>query len=408
METKFWILDTLEKFLHKIGLNSSVADVVIFVVITTALVLIIKFSGIIIMKILNKVLSKAKFKIGLSLRDTVKKSKLLKQILHYIMILAAKIASHILYKGFPANIIDLINQTFDTLSVIFFTFVVITVIDIAHKHYNKTPNAQIRSIKGFIQTLKIMVWLIAILISFTIISGISLTKILTGLTAFAAVLMLVFKDSILGLVASIQISSNDAIRLGDWIATSDNKASGIVVDINLTYCKVKNWNNTITYVPIYNLVNQSYVNWREMYPTGGRKLVNTSVVIDTNFIKILSEDEFNIIKENELVKPYYEEMSTLCGEDNMSNLSLYRTYIECYIRKNESINPTMDTVMTYASHDGEGVKLSAYSYTTKTGYVNYEHAQCNLLEHMLSTATIFDIVICQRGTRIVPVVSENL
>lgn len=400
MAKKFWFFDDIDKALHGWGIDPNVINIFVFIIITILLIFIIKFFNKLINKFVTKLLSHRKVQLSPTTKDFLLHSKLLVRILNFILVLICNYLCRFLYGGFIPDIVSVMTHAFNVLTIFFFTLILMTVVDLVHKRITIKSGTQ--SMKGFVQTIKLVIWMIAAILCFTMITDTSISKMMTGIAAFAAVLMLVFKDPILGLVASIQITTNDSIRLNDWIQTSDNTANGIVKEVNLTYVKVLNWNNTTTFVPIYSLISQSYINWREMYDSNGRKFTNAQVVIDTNFVRLLTDEEVATISQNELVAPYYAKMTELCQKEKLTNMSLYRTYIECYLAARKDINTSIFNVMIYQPHQGEGVTLTAYTYCTKTGYTDFEHIQCNILEHMIATAPIFNIVLCQMGTFKIP------
>lgn len=400
MVKKFWFFDYIDKALHGWGINPNVINLFVFILITIILIVFIKFLNKLIKKLITKILSHSSVHMNPTTKEFLLNSKLLIRVLNFLVILLCNYLCRFLYGGFIPDIVSIMTQTFNVLTLFFFCLILMTVVDLVHKRITIKSGTQ--SMKGFVQTIKLAIWIIAAIVSFTMITDTSISKLFTGIAAFAAVLMFVFKDPILGLVASVQISTNDSIRLGDWIQTSDNTANGIVKEVNLTYVKVLNWNNTTTFVPIYSLISQSYINWREMYDSNGRKFTNAQVVIDTNFVRLMSDEEVATISQHELVAPFYEKMKVLCEKEKLTNISLYRTYIESYLAARDDINSGIFNVMIYQPHDGEGITLSAYTYCKKTGYEDFEHIQGNVLEHMIAVAPIFSIVLCQMGTFKIP------
>lgn len=400
MVKKFWFFDYIDKQLNGLGINPNVINLFVFILITVVLIVIIKFFNNFIQKLVTKLVSHRNSKLSPSTKEFLIHSKLLVRVLNFLLVLVCNYLCRFLYGGFIPDIVSIMTHAFNVLTIFFFTLILMTVVDIVHKRISDKSGTQ--SMKGFVQTIKLVIWIIAAILCFTMITDTSISKMMTGIAAFAAVLMLVFKDPILGLVASVQITTNDSIRLNDWIQTSDNTANGIVKEVNLTYVKVLNWNNTTTFVPIYSLISQSYINWREMYDSNGRKFTNAQVVIDTNFVRLLTDEEVATLSQNELITPYYEKMTALCQKEKLTNLSLYRTYIECYLAARDDINSSIFNVMIYQPHQGEGITLTAYTYCTKTSYADFEHIQCNILEHMIATAPVFNIILCQMGTFKIP------
>lgn len=402
MVEKFWILDNLDKFLIRIGLGQSFSDAIIFILITAVLVGIIKLVNYLAGKLICFILNNKHFKVRDDIKNIILHNKMLSRILNFLLILIARGLASTIYQGFSLSVMKFVDHTLTVAAIIAFALILMSVIELVFEIYSKKPNTKAGSMKSFVQSVKIITWMLAILISFTVYTESSVSKVLTGLTAFAAVLMLVFRDTILGFVASIQLSSNDSIRLGDWIVTNDGKANGTVTDMNLTYVKVRNANNTVTYVPIYNLVSQPFTNWREMYAKGMRKLGFLSITVDTNFVRVLDDKDMERISGDERIKPLYENMKAALGTGQITNLAMFRQYMELYLASRKEINAKSGNVVSFAAHNGQGLTLQADSFSNLTNYNDWVHFQCSMIEHLISVTPLFDIVVCQQGTQTLP------
>ncbi|MBO7272552.1 MAG: mechanosensitive ion channel [Bacteroidaceae bacterium] len=229
------------------------------------------------------------------------------------------------------------------------------------------------TLQGVFQMLKIVVISIGAIVVVSIFFDKDPSNLLAGLGASAAILMLVFKDSILGLVAGIQLSANDMLRPGDWIAMPKYGADGFVIDVTLTTVKVQNWDNTITTIPPYALVSDSFQNWRGMFNSGGRR-VKRSINIDTNSITFCEgELRKNLIKKG-LIKADEEQKQV--------NLTLFREWLEEWLRNHPAIHKEMIVMVRQLQPTAHGLPLELYFFSSNTAWVVYEHLQAEIFEYI--------------------------
>lgn len=229
------------------------------------------------------------------------------------------------------------------------------------------------TLQGVFQMLKIVVISIGAIVVVSIFFDKDPSNLLAGLGASAAILMLVFKDSILGLVAGIQLSANDMLRPGDWIAMPKYGADGFVTDVTLTTVKVQNWDNTITTIPPYALVSDSFQNWRGMFSSGGRR-VKRSINIDTNSITFCEgELKKNLIKKG-LIKADEEQKQV--------NLTLFREWLEEWLRNHPAIHKEMTVMVRQLQPTAHGLPLELYFFSSNTAWVVYEHLQAEIFEYI--------------------------
>ena len=247
-----------------------------------------------------------------------------------------------------------------------------------------------RPLKGIYQ----MVYLITIIIGAVLIISILIDKdattILTGLGASAAVLMLIFKDSILGLVAGVQLSANDMLRPGDWISMPKFGADGYITEVTLTTVKVQNFDKTITTIPPYALVSDSFQNWRGMRESGGRR-IKRSIFIDANTIRFCTEEECKRLQEKGLLKT--------SGNENVKqliNLRLFRNYVIDYLKSNPEIHPDYWQIVRMLQPTPEGIPLEIYCFSKTTEWIAYEDVQNRLFEHIFAVLHEFGLKIFQR------------
>lgn len=244
-----------------------------------------------------------------------------------------------------------------------------------YKLSHEAEKTKDHTLKGVFQMLKIIVICISIIIVVSIFFDKDPSNLLAGLGASAAILMLVFKDSILGLVAGIQLSANDMLRPGDWITMSKYGADGFVIDVTLTTVKVQNWDKTITTIPPYALVSDSFQNWRGMFCSGGRR-IKRSINIDTNSIRFCEgELKDNLIKKG-LIK----------SDDNEKrvNLTLFREWLEEWLRNHPDINKEMIVMVRQLQPTAHGLPLELYFFSSDTAWVAYEHLQAEIFEYIFA------------------------
>ena len=223
------------------------------------------------------------------------------------------------------------------------------------------------------------------------------TVLLTGLGASAAVLMLVFKDSILGFVAGVQLSQNDMIRLGDWIQMPDGSANGNVEEITLNTVKVRNWDNTLTMIPPYTLVTTPFKNWRGMQESGGRR-ADKNIYINLNTLEICSKDMISDIRKNvpaidSYIKALPEDSVT---EGTVTNIQLYRKYIEIYLSHHPDVNQSLDIIVTQKEATAYGVPIEVYFFTRDKAWAVYERKQSDIFDHLMAIVPEFGLQLYQR------------
>lgn len=279
--------------------------------------------------------------------------------------------------------------------------VLITVINALHDIYHQTEMGKQRSIKGYIQVVKTIIYFVGSLMIISILVKKDLSSLFAGLTAFAAVLMFVFKDAILGLIAGIQISSNDILRMGDYIEMPSKNVDGTVIDIKLNTVKVHNTNKTISTIPTYAFVSESFWNWRGLDIADGRR-IKRSINIDISSIRYCSESQLKELRKVELLQPYFEKKDSEYGSKTdiwsgkgYTTLSLFRAYLDAYLSNNSHINKNMNFMIRHLQPTEHGLPLEVYVYTHEKVGPKYEAIQADIFDHILAIAPNFGIKIFQ-------------
>ena len=285
-----------------------------------------------------------------------------------------------------------------------FSSIVSTLEDI----YNTQEMSKLKPITSLVQVIKIVLYVIAVLVSIAYLLDTKISTILISLGTISAVLMLVFQDFIKGFVGSIQLSANDMLRIGDWIAMGP--ADGNVLEINLTTVKVQNWDNTITTIPTYQMVSSPFTNWRGMSESGGRRIART-INIDVNTVRYCTPEMLEKYKHYGLVKEYLIEREKDIAEYNkannidtseimngrqQTNLGIFRAYIKAYLNNNPKLNHNLTMMVRQMQPTEFGVPLQIYAFSSDKQWVNYEEIQSDIFDHIISAAAMFDLKIYQK------------
>lgn len=277
--------------------------------------------------------------------------------------------------------------------------------------YSRNPDNRHRPIKGYLQVVQIIVFVLAALIVISTLLGRSPWIFVSGIGAMTAVLMLVFKDTILSLVASIQIASNDMVRVGDWIEMPDSNADGDVIDIALHTVKVQNWDKTITTIPTYKFISDSFKNWRGMSDSGGRR-IKRSIYIDVSSIRFLRDDEIERYREWGLLHQYIESKQGEIDHFNaqpgrnaainadirrLTNVGTLRAYIEAYLRAHPTVHVQGYTLIVRQLQPGpDGLPIEIYCFSNDQDWTRYEALQSDIFDHILAMVDEFGLKVYQQ------------
>lgn len=304
------------------------------------------------------------------------------------------------------TVIERTALAYITLTV---TLVISNILNAINDIYEQTPKAKERSIKGIIQTISIAFYAVAAIVIISIIMGKSPLIILSGVGAMTAVLMLIFKDTILSFVAGLQLNYNEMISKGDWISMPSFQADGTVIDIALHTVKVQNWDKTITTIPTYALMQNSFKNWKGMENSGGRRICR-NLFIDISSIKFLNKDDIAKFKEINLLRNYletkekeitsYNRDKSVKPEDlingrNLTNIGTFREYIRAYITNNPMIRKDMTILVRQLEATPSGLPIQLYIFTNTTEWIKYEAIQSDIFDHLFAVAPEFNIRLFQ-------------
>ena len=288
---------------------------------------------------------------------------------------------------------------------------VLELLTVLNKLSESIESLKNKPIKGYVQIVKIIVTSFTAIIIFAIVTGQSVAYYISGLGALTAVLLLIFQDTILSFVASVQIGQNDIIKIGDWIEVQEFGADGDVVDIALHTVKVQNWDKTITTIPTSKIVNTSVKNWRAMSEYGGRR-IKRSLLIDISSIKFLNKNEIEELVKLAPLKKYItskieevDQYNSSIAESNnsqeirrLTNIGTYRAYVESYLKQNSNLNTdTMTFLVRQLPSSPEGVPIEIYTFTNTTEWVKYEQIQSDIFDHLFAILPKFGLRVYQNG-----------
>lgn len=291
------------------------------------------------------------------------------------------------------NTLEFISRLVLTVSLFFLFRAISALLLVFEDMYEGHQKTQTHSIKGYLQLIRIVFWCLAFIVLASALVNKSPLLMISGLGALSAVLLLVFKDTLLSLVASAQISTNDMLRIGDWIEMPQAGADGEVIDVALHTVKVQNWDKTVTTIPTYKLFSESYRNWRQMFESGGRR-IKRSLRIDASTVRFLNDEEINALGRFSLIHDYLNEKKEKLADANrrkdgvnrrrLTNLGTFRAYANAYIRQKEGVHPGMTLMVRMLEPTAEGIPLEVYCFSSKTAWVEYESIQGDIFDHLIA------------------------
>lgn len=317
---------------------------------------------------------------------------------------------------YSASLFGVFSSPIQKLSMVYMIlagFMVInSILDAIVVIYRSFEIARQRPIKGYVQIAKIIIFIFIAIFALSVLLDRSPLLLLSGLGAMTAILLLVFKDSILGLVASIQLSMNDMVRVGDWIEMPKYGADGDVIDISLHIVKIQNWDKTISTIPAYALISDAFKNWRGMDESGGRR-IKRSINIDMSSIKFLDGELLARLDKFEKLTKYLKEkieevskfnieqkvdVSYLINGRHLTNIGTFRAYIQSYLKDHPSISNDMTFLIRQLAPGPDGLPMEIYVFSNDQDWIRYEGIQSDIFDHILSVIPLFDLKVFQHPT----------
>jgi len=404
-------MEQLTDWLLRTGLNETAAGIAARVIAFLLMIVAAYVANFLAKKLLLRAIRKLVERTKTVWDDMLVKRKVFNRLSHLAPALVIYAMASFVAKGNETAI-----ATIQRIAVVYMAAVGLlvldallsTVIDI----YRTFEIAHKRPIRGFVQAAKIILYVVGAIIIVSIVMGKSPGLLLGGLGAMTAVLMLIFKDSILGLVAGIQLSTNQMLHIGDWVEMPKYGADGDVIDITLTTVKVQNWDKTITTIPTYALISDYFKNWRGMSESGGRR-IKRSIHIDMTSIKFCTADMLERFKRIKYIKEYVErklqeinEHNTAEGIDeadlvngrHLTNIGTFRAYVAAYLRHHPKVHQGMTFLVRHLQPTAEGLPVQIYIFSNDQVWANYEAIQADIFDHILAVIPEFELRVFQNPT----------
>jgi miniconductance mechanosensitive channel len=297
------------------------------------------------------------------------------------------------------------SKLIEILAVLFLIFIVRSLLYTIRDYSKSSDLFKNKPVDSYVQVFLILIWFIGFILIMSLITGKNVTTFLTTIGAFSAIILLIFKDTILGFVASIQITINDTVRIGDWITMESSGADGDVISISLTSVKVQNFDKTITTIPTYKLISDSFINWRGMSDSDGRR-IKRSLLIKPSSIRFLKDKELvelsGIDRISEYINDRQKEIESynnskkiekrlLINGRNITNIGLFRRYTETYLEQHPMVNKQMMIMCRQLRPTSQGVPLEVYVFSKDKDWKKYEHIMSDIFDHLLSSIKFFHL-----------------
>jgi miniconductance mechanosensitive channel len=398
------LIEYISKWLMDYGINknlslfvsNTITILIIIFIIVTAYLLTKKF----IIGTIKTHIKRSKNKWD----DILVKRKVLEQLAHIIPALVI----HLFAPAFPVYG-DLIERLAFSYIVVVVIVTIGKLLNVADDIYRQFEISREKPIKGYLQVFKIIVYIIGAIIVISVLTDRSPLAILGGIGAATAILTLVFQNSILGFVASIQLVWNNMLRIGDWIEMPKYGADGDVIEISIHTVKVQNWDKTIVTIPTHALISDSFKNWRGMREAGGRR-IKRAIYIDMTSIKFCTEEMLERFKKIQYIQEYLEskirdieeynrknniDTDNIVNGRHLTNIGTFRAYVENYIKNHPKLNKGMLQIVRQLQPTEKGLPLEIYTFTNDTAWINYESIQADIFDHILAVLPEFDLRIYQ-------------
>ncbi len=405
------MLETLEQFILTWGASEPVAHsaarLIAFVVVLILSLVTFFIASRIVLRIVERIALKTKAQWD----DKIVSSKALFWAANLAPAIVIYLLASTALRGWDVAV-QIVLGTAQIYMVVVALLALDAVLNAALEIYNDFPVSREIPLKGFVQVAKLILYIFAAIVVISTLLRKSPVYLLSGMGVLASVLILVFKDAILGFVAGIQLSANRMLAKGDWIEMPKYGADGDVVEVALTTVKVQNWDKTITTIPTYALITDSFKNWRGMSESGGRR-IKRSIYVDLNTIKRCTPEMLERFKRVKYIADYVEEksqelarwnqergidMSDVANARHLTNVGTFRAYIQSYLENHPEINGDMTLLVRHLEAMAEGLPIQIYCFSRDQAWANYERIQADIFDHILAIAPEFDLRIFQKPT----------
>lgn len=402
-----FIRDWSMNFLSNMGISEQFIKYINLIFLIAIVIVLVYILQVVTRKIITLVLDRTSRIKKLSFLKYLINRKFPKYVAMIVPFSLIKGSIPTIFFDFPKTM-AFFDKLADAYIVIYVIWLISSVLNAFADMLGERDSLRDKPLKSYFQVVKIFLFAIGILVVIAILVSEKPAVLLGGLGAASAILMLVFKDTIMGFVASIQLSANDMVRIGDWITMDRFGADGDVFEINLTTVKIRNFDKTISYVPPYSLISESFQNWRGMQETGGRR-IKRSVHIKQSSIRFIEvENELERFKRIQVISKYIDERyaeikkhneeigadkSVAVNGRNLTNMGLFRSYIGGYLRNHPKVKQDMMIMVRQLDPTSKGVPLELYMFADTTVWAQYEGIVADIFDHILAAAKYFDLEI---------------
>ncbi|WP_339660848.1 mechanosensitive ion channel domain-containing protein [uncultured Polaribacter sp.] len=388
------------------GMSVVIAKYLNMIALLIGLILIAFLTDFVIRKIIVQLFSKFATKTKTNFDNLLVQNKAPRNIAHIIPLVIVLELLPIVFVDFD-YFESIVQKGLEVFTIILVLWIVRSLLHTLKDYFKTLPELRDKPIDSYIQVFMIFAWIIGVLSAIGILTGIEFIKFITTLGAASAVVILIFKDTILGFVASIQVSINDMVRIGDWITFEKYDTDGDVIEINLATVKVQNFDKTITTIPTYALISDSFKNWRGMADSGGRR-IKRALNIKLDSVSYLTKDEVNNLKKIQLISTYLKTRQSdiktyntnndinkelLLNGRNLTNLGVFRKYIETYVENHSGINKDMVIMVRQLAPTSQGIPIEIYAFSSDKRWKNYEYIMADIFDHVIAAVPYFNLEI---------------
>lgn len=393
-------------YLKGLGATDALAKNFNMLALALVLILVIFIADFVVRKLLRTIITLFARRSKTKFDDLLVINKTPRNIAHIVPLLIALSFLPVVFADFPL-VEAFFERALKVFAIVLTLWVIRSILNTLKDYFKTLPRLKDKPIDSYIQVFMIFSWIIGVFSAIALITRIPFLNFLTGLGAASAIILLVFRDTILGFVASIQVSVNDMVRIGDWITFEKYGADGDVIEINLATVKVQNFDKTITTIPTYALISDSFKNWRGMRNSGGRR-IKRALLIKQSSIKYLSEDDVFALSNIQLIAPYLENRqrdisnfnrqnninkNLLINGRNLTNIGVFRKYIDSYLKNHSALNKDMMIMARQLAPTEYGMPMEIYAFSSDKRWENYEYIMADIFDHLIAALPYFDLEI---------------
>ena len=397
----------------KLGLTEVASKYLNLTALLIIVLVIIVISDFVIRKFLLNLFIKFSENTKTHFDDYVVKNKVPRNVAHIVPLLIALEFAPIVFVDFK-YLENIVAKGLQVFSILLTIWIIRSFIKALRDYLNTKEKLKDKPINSYVQVILIIVWSIGLLSAFAVVTGIPFFKFLTTLGAASAVILLIFRDTIMGFVASLQVSINDMVQNDDWITFEKFGADGNVTEINLATVKVQNFDKTITTIPTYALISDSFKNWRGMEDSGGRR-IKRAVIIKQSSICYLNNSQVEELKQIDLIADYLEKRSNdisdynlknninkdlLINGRNLTNIGVFRKFVESYIESHSAINKDMMIMTRQLAPTTQGIPIEIYAFSKDKRWQNYEYIMADIFDYIIAAVPYFNLEVYELATEL--------